>query len=259
MTTSLRLKISLLSLCALPCGCDDPGAEPSTEPSADITLTPVEGLTVTARQDHVEGSFTRGDATIDFLLERDGDTRTALLTASDGAPLLESIAEPGHETVTLFGGRAVLSGTDPSAEPHVEGDASALAELQALPEGRNIAELHAALEQAGVDPVLLGAEPADDEVSPRLHFDGTWWNLYPNESVNLGTWGWMTYTHIAMKYGGSGPYYILYDCVSFIAGAGAWDSVCGPQDKLNVQARQFWGVPVTIKNSSSGLKLVRTY
>ena len=50
------------------------------------------------------------------------DQRAAVLSASDGSPLLESEARTGHETVTLFGGRAVLSG-NPAGEPHVEGDA----------------------------------------------------------------------------------------------------------------------------------------
>ena len=257
-TASIRLQTTLFAaLTALTVACDEPGA---AGPSA-VALAPVEGLTVTAREDHVEGSFTRGDATIEFLLERDGGTRTAVLSASDGAPLLESIAGSGHETVTLFGGRAVLSG-DPSAEPHVEGDPDAFAELTAMPEARAIAELHAALEEAGVDPVLLGAAPAADEVTPRLHFDGSYWNLDPGESVTRPTWAFATYTHVAMRvgktHGANVP--VVYACLWFRAGAGPWEQLCGTTGQDSAQARQFWGVSVGIFNLNPNVRLlVRTY
>lgn len=256
-TAAIRLQTTLFAaLTALTVACDEPGAAPE----AAVALTPVEGLTVTAHEDHVEGSFTRGDATIDFLLERDGGTRTAVLSASDGAPLLESIAEAGHETVTLFGGRAVLSG-DPSAAPHVEGDPDAFAELNAMPEARAIAELHAALEEAGVDPVLLGAEPAADEVTPRLFFDGYYWNLEPGESVTLPTWAWATYTHIAMLVGKTyGTTTEFHACLWFRAGAGAWEKLCGSLGEESIQARQFYGVSVGIWNLNPNVRLrVRTY
>jgi hypothetical protein len=255
-TASIRLQTTLFAaLTALTVACDEPGAP---GPSA-IALAPVEGLTVTAHEDHVEGSFTRGEATIEFLLERDGGTRTAVLSASDGAPLLESIAGSGHETVTLFGGRAVLSG-DPSAEPHVEGDPDAFAELTAMPEARAVAELHAALEEAGVDPVLLGAEPTD-EVTPRLYWDGSHWNLDPGESIFLGTWAWGSYTHIAMRLGKTyGTVTELYACLWFRAGAGPWESLCATPGQESIQARQFWGVAVGLFNFTPNVVLrVRTY
>ena len=110
-TASIRLQTTLFAaLTALIVACDEPGA---AGPSA-IALAPVEGVTVTAREDHVEGSFARGEATIEFLLERDGGTRTAVLSASNGAPLLESIAGSGHETVTLFRGRASAPSRPPT-------------------------------------------------------------------------------------------------------------------------------------------------
>lgn len=238
-------------LCTLPLGCDAPLDAPLAVGPEE---TGVDGLTLAVGDDRVEGSLVRGDATIDFVIERDGPVRTARLSASDGAPLLESIAEAGEETVTLFGGRAVLTG-DPAGEPHVDGDASALDELKAMPEATPIAELHAALEEAGVDPVLLGAEPADDEVAPRLYNDGTYWNLDYGESVTVGTWGWITYTTIVMRH-----YNWLPICVQFKAGLGAWADFCGPALVENKRSYQFWGALLTIKNQNPFINVkVRTY
>ena len=178
--TSALLALGIL--CA-PLGCD--------APPDDLDLNAVDGLQVRSYDpDAIAGTFTVGGATIEFSLERDAATRTALITDDDGEPLLESIAEPGHEVVTLFGGRAVLSG-NPGEAPQVDGDETAHDDLVGRPEGRAIAELHAALEQAGVDPSLLGG-PDEAAETPRLHYDGSYWNLWPNESYVVGTWGWLT-------------------------------------------------------------------
>lgn len=229
-------------------------------PPDDLDLHAVDGLEVRSYDsDGVVGTFTVDGATIEFSLERDTGTRTALITDDDGEPLLESIAEPGHEVVTLFGGRAVLSG-NPGEAPQVEGDETAHDELVGRPEGRAIAGLHAALEEAGVEPSLLGV-PDEDAETPRLYYDGSYWNLSPNESYVVGTWGWLTYTHIGMRIGNavSGPP-LLWGCVEFQAGFAPWDYVCGPSGKENLQARQFWGAILTIHNyQTSHVMRVRTY
>lgn len=230
-------------------GCDEP-----QDPGASEQLSGVDGLTLKMQDDRVEGSFTRGEATIDFVIERDGAVRTAHLSAGDGTPLLDSVAEAGRETMTLFGGRATLSG-DPAGEPEVEGDPDALDELRAMPEGQTIAELHLALEEAGVDPVLIGAEAAEDEVTPRLFNDGTYWNLWYGEEVTVGTWGWITYTHIALRHDAGG-----YRCVQFKAGAGAWANLCANSGTEVKAAYQFWGVLLTIRNNYNwNYMKVRTY
>jgi len=221
-------------------GCDDPQ---NTDQDASEQFAEVDGLTLTMQDDRVAGSFTRGEATIDFVIERDGAVRIAHLSASDGSPLLDSVAEAGRETVTLLGGRATLSG-DPVGEPEVEGDPTALDELRAMPEGLPIAELHLALEEAGVDPVLLGAEMADDEVAQRLYYESGYWNLGYGESLQVGTWGWITYTHIGVRNDHSG-----YRCVQFQAGAGGWADQCAWVGEETKRAYQFWGMLLTIKNS----------
>lgn len=242
--------LSLLTLLSLPhAGCDAPQ---SVAEAAEVPG--VEGLKLQMEDDHIEGSLTRGGATVHFVIERDGQARTAQLSADDGSPLLESVAEAGKETVTLFGGRAVLSG-DPSGEPQVEGDPDALDELREMPEGQPIADLHAALEEAGVDPVLLGAELAEDEVTSRLYNDGVYWNLGFGESVQVGTWGWITYTTIAMRH------YANYNlCVQFQAGAGGWANLCGPSGVETKKAYQFWGALLVIANNNWNTTVkVRTY
>ena len=255
--TMNRMSAVLLALSlALPlAGCDEETG------SALASLQPVEGLTIRAYDgEGIEGSFTVDGATIEFSIEKDGATRSASITDAEGAPLLESSAAAGREVVTLLGGRAVLSG-DPSGEPHVEGDEGAHEELVARPEGACIAGLHDALEQAGVDPVLLGAEAAPDELVSRLHDDGTYWNLSPNESILVGTWGWITYTHIGMRIGTtlSGPT-LLWGCVRFQAGFGPWENLCGPRGQENLQARQFWGALLTVHNDDPATVMrVRTY
>jgi hypothetical protein len=235
----------LASLCTLLPGCDVP--EDYDTPAVEVT--DVDGLTLKILGNRVEGSFTRDEATIDFVIEGGDEIRTAVLTASDGSPLLESVAEAGHETVTVLGGRAVLSGDPRSPEPNIEGDRHAYDELRAMPEATCIRELHAALTEAGVDPVLLGAESvAQEEVNPRLYNDGTWWVLGPKESILVGTWGWLTYTNISVRWDYVPPVYNpvpwalpLPTCVRFQAGFGGWSNICVWANSQTTQAYQFWG------------------
>lgn len=144
-----------------------------------------------------------------------------------------------------------------------------------MPEATCIRELHVALEEAGVDPVLLGTEPADDEVTPRLFHDGKYWNLGPWESVVVGTWGWITYTHIAVRWDyvapnlPPGPAYgagaqplpgIPTACVRFKAGFGGWANICPTVNSEKIQAYQFWGALLTVQNIDPNVTLkVRTY
>ncbi len=271
MPTILRNPMLLITtLCALSGACDAPG-----DVDDPPEITDVDGLTLKTWENRVEGSFTRGEATIEFVLERDGDLRSAELRASDGSPLLESVVADGQETVTLFGGRAVLSGLAGAPEPDVEGDPAAQGELMAMPEAACIGQLHAALAEAGVDPVLLGAEPTDDEVVPRLYNDGKYWNMAPYESILVGTWGWLTYTHIAVRWDyvppnlPPGPAYgagavplpwIPTACARFKAGLGGWANICTAINTETIQAYQFWGALLTVQNIDPSVTLkVRTY
>lgn len=255
MSMSLSLCKYLLpaALCSLTIGCDAPddGAEP-------VEITAVDGLALQIREQRVEGTFTRGDATIDFVIERDGAVRTAVLTASDGSPLLESEAEGERETVSVLGGRAVLSGDPRSPEPVVTGDPGAYDELLAMPEATCIRELQVALTEAGVEPALLGAEPAD-EVTPRLWNDGYWWHLGPNEELVVGTWGWLKYTHVSVRWDAvPPPWAILATCLDLYPGA-AYTQICVLPGEQVTRAYQFWGVILKVRNPSGNEILVRTY
>lgn len=107
---------------------------------------------------------------------------------------------------------------------------------------------------------LLGAEQPDDAIAPRMYNDGTYWNLCPNESVVVGTWGWLTCTHIGVRVGSTlSGYPILYACVQFQAGFGAWTPLCSNTGE-SLSAYQFWGALLTIKNTSADVVMkVRTF
>lgn len=97
----------------------------------------------------VAGTFTRGDAGIDFSFTVDGSKHTATIRSADGRPLIESTFENGSETTTYLG-RVTVRGALSETASHISGDPATLAELADLAEAQLVEPMRQALEQRGV-------------------------------------------------------------------------------------------------------------
>lgn len=96
----------------------------------------------------VAGTFTLGEAGIDFSFSQEGAKRVAIIRSADGRPLIHSTFEDNIET-TVYLGRVTVRGSI-QTEPSVLGDPATLTELAELPEAQLVEPLRHALEAQGV-------------------------------------------------------------------------------------------------------------
>lgn len=230
---------------AVSIGCDGTEAGASEAEGAPTTDS---GLSIARWEpDRVEGTFSSDGATVRFEVERVGLRRTARIDSVEGEPLIEATVERNFETIELLGGRAVLQGDDPSNPPQVNGDASALAELAEMPEAGCIGKLLGALEEAGVDPDLVGPQAEAVQATPRYYLEGSWYVLGPGETYTFGTWFWSA-TRIQAV---TGPSYSnpisISGCVSLQAGLAKSEDLCFSTSVVEIK-RTFVGIPVHITN-----------
>lgn len=137
------------------------------EPSA-----PVGGLRIFDQHaTDVAGTFTRGDAGIDFAFTVDGTKHTATIRSADGRPLIESTFADGVETTTYLG-RVTVRGLLTEAASQVSGDRATLAELAELPEAQLVEPLRQALDQRGVAKDLYAIPP---QPAGRRCVSWSWW------------------------------------------------------------------------------------
>ena len=144
----------------------------------DQTSRPVSGLRVFEEHaSDVAGTFTRGDAGIDFSFAQEGSKRIAIIRSADGRPLIHSTLQDGVET-TVYLGRVTVRGSL-QTEPNLSGDPATLAELAELPEVQLVEPLRHALEAHGVAKDLYTARaPAG-----RRCMTWSWWARCDARSV----------------------------------------------------------------------------
>ena len=139
--------------------------------STEEVPTQVSGLRVFEQHaDDVAGTFTHGDAGIDFSFSIEGQARVAIIRSADGRPLIHSTFENGVET-TVYLGRVTVRGSIQN-EPRVSGDPATLAELAELPEAQLVEPLRRALEEHGVAKDLYAITPAP---AGRRCMSWSWW------------------------------------------------------------------------------------
>lgn len=234
------LVLAPLLIGALACDASTPVVDTPSNLDVDV-----DGLTLTRwTSSRVEGEYTQDSATVLFAVERDGTRRTATIRATDGAPLFASALDGGIETVTLFGGRAVLTGTVDELDPELDGDSAAIDELAAMPESACVGRLRGALLEAGVDDDLVGVEPSEDTITPR---DG-WATLGPGESAYFPTWSWWGWTNVSMSlYLTYSNPPMVYGCVRLTV-RNQSEKLCASWNQAASVARQWAGYTLQVTN-----------
>jgi hypothetical protein len=115
----------------------------------DETSTQVSGLRVFEQHaGDVAGTFTRGDAGLDFSFSHENGKHIAIIRSADGRPLIHSTLENDVET-TIYLGRVTVRGSL-QTEPNISGDPAMLVELAELPEAQLVEPLRHALEAQGI-------------------------------------------------------------------------------------------------------------
>ena len=124
--------------------------------AADEPSTHVSGLRVFEEHARdVAGTFTSGEAGIDFSFSQEGAKRIAIIRSADGRPLIHSTFENNIET-TVYLGRVTVRGPL-GTDPTISGDPETLAEVAELPELQLVEPLRHALEVHGVAKDLYTA------------------------------------------------------------------------------------------------------
>ena len=140
--------------------------------STNESTTPVTGLRIFEQHTgDVAGTFTHGDAGLDFTFRVEGAKLIAIIRSADGRPLIHSTLADGIET-TVYLGRVTLRGKPLEERAVVMGDPTTLAELAELPEARLVEPLRDALGRHGVAKDLYAVpRPAGAVRCPAW----SWW------------------------------------------------------------------------------------
>lgn len=244
----------LLVAAAAAGGCTAPFESPET------TETESSGLTFDTRTaEHVAGRFIHEDTVLVFDIEKRGEAREATLTSSAGAPLVRAtLSADGVETLLLLGGRAKVSGARRDADPTIEGDRAAIAELSAMREVKLIDRMREALQKAGVSADLVA--PARDVGLQSQAAMNVTYTVYPDSYPCFPTWSFWYPTNIFLRNTTQMPY-LHYQWqrdewmrknggrASARLEAGASFEFVGlsPGESVTL-TRYYWGVPVCVDN-----------
>ncbi len=225
----------------------------------------------------VSGVFERDGVVLAFDFARNGEQHVGELRDADGRHLVSSVLTPDHETLTVLGGRLVISGAPGSATPEMQGDPKALEQLDQVPELALFGDLKDALEREGVDRglfrvgdaatprVVVGEERAailrdlgvsDEAVvsqasdEPALQTRAYWgsdryWHIAPGETISFGTKGfWATTEAVIRNY--------EWRCATAKLTVGfAFQSVKVPGYNVAMVQGQWWAAILYVTNMNS--------
>jgi hypothetical protein len=148
----------------------------------------------------VTGTLSNAAASIDFTVERVGETRRVVVRAATGRELLDSSIVGHVEEQSVFGGRLRIRGDIASTEPDVAGDPQALEELRAMPEYALAMRLLDTLRERGIDPTLVTPNRTSGAVNSLAAGNHrTWYDLGHYEQLDFATWTFWIPTYVIIR------------------------------------------------------------
>lgn len=190
-TALFALAFSVTASLAVGCGGeiaadekDDAKDAPATEDTENARLELSESTT-----SRVVGRFSYTKGAIKFAFAREMSQKHFLISAEDGRELIDSVMhDDGTHETKLLGGKLIARGVV-GQQPTYEGDEHAMAEIDAMPEGRAITLVQPALAISKVDRELL---PIDKGVAAGIKtmsgFNSCKQLVGRNDYATCGTW-----------------------------------------------------------------------